>query len=110
MDSAQETSPVWFGHCVPKPPLSEFIQLFWYWKGHDAPFSQERILPAGVADLVIRTGNGRTSQSGISGPKSQSTLIERRAQDELLGVHFKIGGAFPFLGFPSDELHNADIT
>ena len=110
MDSARETPPVSSGYYLPKPSLSEFIQLFWYWKGHDAPYSQERILPAGMADLVIRIGSGRTSKSGISGPKSKSILIERRAQDELLGVHFKIGGVFPFLGFPSDELHDVDIT
>jgi len=110
MASAQETSPVSFAYYVPKPPLSEFIDVFWYWKGHDVLYSQERVLPTGVADLVIRIQSGRSSESGISGPKSQSVVIDRREQDEFLGVHFKIGGTFPFLGFPSDKLYNADIT
>jgi AraC-like DNA-binding protein len=110
MATAQEMSPVSFGYYVPKPPLSEFIEVLWYWKGHDVLYSQERILPIGVADLVIRIQSGRTSESGISGPKAQSVLIERRDQDEFLGVHFKIGGTFPFLGFPSDKLYNVDIT
>jgi AraC-like DNA-binding protein len=110
MAAAQELSPVSFGYYAPKPPLSEFIDVFWYWKGHDVLYSQERVLPTGVADLVIRIQSGQSSKSGISGPKSESILIERRRQDEFLGVHFKIGGTFPFLGFPSDKLYNVDIT
>jgi hypothetical protein len=46
----------------------------------------------------------------MTGPRSESFLIERRATDQLLGVHFKPGGAFPFLGFPYAELHNKQIT
>ncbi len=37
-------------------------------------------------------------------------IIGRHETNELLGVHFKAGGAFPFLGFPFGELHNAWLT
>ncbi|PYV42413.1 MAG: hypothetical protein DMG09_02570 [Acidobacteria bacterium] len=102
--------PVFFRHYVPKQPLSEFVGLFWYWRGHDVPCSKERILPMGTVELVINLGSGRSSESGISGPHSRSFIIERTFRDQLLGVHFKLGGAFPFLGFPFGDLHNLGIT
>jgi hypothetical protein len=64
----------------------------------------------GSVELVIQLNNPKVSQSGMTGPRSESFLIERRATDKLLGVHFKPGGAFPFLGFPYSKLHNKQIT
>jgi AraC-like DNA-binding protein len=37
-------------------------------------------------------------------------IITRQENNRLLGVHFRSGGAFPFLNFPSGELHNRWIT
>lgn len=110
-----ETSPrVFFQHYVPKTPLSEFVRFFWYWRGYwrgrTVPYSKERILPMGTVELVINLGSGWTAEAGISGPQSRSIIIERPAQDEFLGIHFNLGGAFPFLGFPSGDLHNLNIT
>jgi methylphosphotriester-DNA--protein-cysteine methyltransferase len=99
-----------FSHRVPGKPLSDFVKLFWYWTGHPQPLARERILPMGSVELVIQLNNPKVSQSGMTGPRSESFLIERRATDKLLGVHFKPGGAFPFLGFPYTELHNKHIT
>ena len=99
-----------FSHRVPGKPLSDFVKLFWYWIGHPQPHTRERILPMGSVELVIQLNNPRTSNSGMTGPRSESFLIERRATDKLLGVHFKPGGAFPFLAFPYTELHNKHIT
>lgn len=109
-DSTETTPPVFFQYYVPKKPLSEFVGVFWYWRGHAVPYSKERILPMGTVELVINLGSGRTSEAGISGPQSRSFIIERTAQDELLGIHFNLGGAFPFLGFPCGDLHNLNIT
>jgi AraC-like DNA-binding protein len=111
MATALETAgPIVSAYHVPAAPLSEFVELLWYWRSHDVPQSRERILPTGNAGLVINLGSGRTSDSGISGAKSQSFIIQRTAQDELMGIHFKRGGAFPFLEFPAGELHDLDIT
>ena len=90
--------------------LSDFVRLFWYWSGHPQPFARERILPMGTVELVIRLESGRTSHSGIAGPRSTPLIIERHAHHQLLGVHFQPGGAFPFLGFPFGEIHNTWIT
>jgi AraC-like DNA-binding protein len=101
---------VQISHRLPGKPLSDFVKLFWFWAGHPLPHVRERILPMGSVELVIKLNSSRTSDSGMTGPRSESFLIERSASDELLGVHFKPGGAFPFLGFPYSELHNNQIT
>src|SRR6266478_4632461 len=103
------TSPV-IRYYVPAKPLSQFVALFWYAEGHDAPYSKERFLPTGTVHFVIRLGSARASDSVISGPRSKSIIIERRSQDRLLGVHFRTGGAFPFLIFPLWDLHNLGIN
>ncbi len=110
MSTATAPFPVVFDYYVPRGPLSEFVGLFWYWRGHDMPYSKERVLPMGTAELVINLGTGRTAGAGISGPQSEFFVIERTVQDELLGIHFNFGGAFPFLDFPFGELHGLSVT
>jgi len=102
--------PVIFKHCVPPKPLSDFVNLFWYWAGHSQAHWKERILPLNTVELIINLARPRPSDSGISGPRSQSFIIDRHSTDELLGVHFRPGGAFPFLEFPFGDLHNRSIT
>jgi len=101
--------PMVLQHRKPGWPLSDFIELLWYCKGHNMPSSKERVLPMGTVELVIHLGNHGPSDSGISGARSRSMVIQRTAIDEMIGVHFKVAGAYPFLRFPSDELHNISI-
>ena len=103
-------SPIVFKLRQPVGPLAKFVEVFWYWSDHPRPFIQERILPMGTVELVIRLESARTSDSGIAGPRSLPTFITRQTTNQLLGVHFKPGGAFPFLGFPFGEIHNAWVT
>jgi AraC-like DNA-binding protein len=101
---------VFFQHYVPRRALAEFVAFFWYWRGHAAPGVPERILPMPTVELVINLDSGRTADAGITGPQSRSFIIEGTAQRELLGVHFRPGGAFSFLGCPCGELHNLNLT
>jgi AraC-like DNA-binding protein len=105
---AGETANSFCSH-FPQGPLGGFIERFWYWKGHTISHSLERILPTGTVELVIDLGSARASKSVVSGPRSKSLIIQRTAQDELLGIHFRPGGGFPFLKFPFGDLHNIDI-
>jgi len=93
----------------PQGPLGGFVERFWYWKGHTATHSLERVLPTGTVQLVLDLSSARPSNSLVTGPRSTSSIIQRTAQDELLGVHFKPGGAFPFLAYPLRELRNVQI-
>ena len=110
MKAEVEIAPITFKMARPVGSLSRFVEVFWYWSDHPRPFIHERILPMGTVELVIRLESPRTSESGIAGPRSMPLIIERHETNQLLGVHFKPGGAFPFLGFPFGELHNAWIT
>jgi AraC-like DNA-binding protein len=94
---------------VPGEPLADFVAVFWYWRGHSLARSTERVLPTGTMELVINLGpDGYTG--GVSGPHSEAFFIERTVDDELLGIHFKPGGAFPFLGVPAGDLRNGFVA
>jgi len=101
---------VCFQSYVPRKPLSDFVALLWYWRGHDSAHSCERILPTGTVDLVITLNRGEAFHAGLSGPKSRAFTIRRSTHDEFLGVHFVHAGAFLFLGVPSGELHNVSCS
>src|SRR5262245_13069 len=97
-------------HYVPGPPLSEFVELLWYFHGDEISNAKERVLPTGAVDLIIRLDSARTSHSAMQGPRTRSMVIQTSSRFELLGVHFKLGGAFPFLQLPVGELHNTSVT
>jgi AraC-like DNA-binding protein len=100
-----EPRPVFARHHAPRGPLADFVALFWHWRGHTSARSTERLLPMPTMELVFQLAGSRVG-GGVAGPHSEVFFIERSAQDELLGVHFKPGGAFPFLGVPAGDLHN----
>src|SRR5262245_60268639 len=106
----ETTSPVTYAHRAPAGPLSNLAGVLWYWSGYTTQFARERLMPMGTVELVIQLRNQRPSGSGLAGPRSESLIIERHATDEILGVHFKAGGAFPFLGCAFGELHNTSVT
>lgn len=109
--SREAERPPWsFSHYAPKGPLSEWVEIFWYGQGPDLLRGKEYVLPSGSVQLVIALGSGRTSDSGVCGTRSKPLLIENTGKDCLLGIHFRPGGAFPFLPFPSWELHNIGVT
>jgi len=109
---------------VPNPPLSEFVELLWFFRGPSRAHAKERLLPQGSAELVINLDEDliriydrdnlssyRTlSGSVICGPHSQFFVIDTSEQQSVLGVHFKPGGLFPFIGAPAAELHNLHVS
>ena len=106
----------------PGPPLSEFIKRFWLCS--DAPpHARERILPSGTIELVINLRDDEiriydpsnpdlcTRYSGaiLSGTYSRFFVIDPLQHASILGVHFRPGGAFPFLGAPAGELADTHV-
>ena len=107
---------------VPRPPLSSFIEHLWLLS--DAPaHSLERIFPSGKLELVInlnedeiRIHNGASGEpcarfSGVvvSGAYGRPFVIDTADQAFTMGVHFRPGGAPPFLTVPADELRDAHV-
>jgi AraC-like DNA-binding protein len=112
-----------FERHMPPPPLAGFVDYFWHVS--DAPaHARERILPNGTLELVfnlvedeVRIYDDSTAQpcrrlsgSVVSGVFRRFFVIDTREHACMLGVHFKPGGAFPFLRrVPPLELANSHL-
>jgi AraC-like DNA-binding protein len=58
--------------------------------------------------LVISLDENRMS-SGISGARSEFSLLDTSKPFSMIGVAFKPGGGFPFVNLPAGELHNLGV-
>lgn len=109
---------------VPASPLSHFVTQIWLYDGYAPAHVKERILPDGSIQMVINlredltrvydrknTNECRSLRgSVISGAHSEFVVIDTAEQASVIGVHFKPGGAFPFLRLPASELHNMHVS
>ena len=107
---------------IPAPPLSNFIEHFFYYEGYSAEHKMEKFLPDGSMDLLIdltdtpkklfhdEAGDTFTtySKSWLSGMKTEYILIDASVST-MIGIHFKPGGAYPFFALPVSELNNMTI-
>jgi len=113
---------MFFRAYYPNAPISDFVENFWAY-GFDSVCLRERIFPSGTFELVFNLrddeiriykdarSNGFQRYSGavISGPYAGPFITDTALESCVIGVHFKPGGAFPFLGVDADELHDRDI-
>jgi hypothetical protein len=90
----------------PPPPLSDFVDQLWIFEGSTWRQGKERVLPTGSMQLVVNLGEGDSGGPILCGAYSESFVIEMSSQASLIGVHFRPGGAFPFLPLTMGELHN----
>lgn len=109
----------------PGPPLSEFVDHFWLIERGQAP-RLEKILPSGTIELVVNLKNNeihihdaeqperyrRFDGAVFSGTYSRSFVCNALQHEAMMGVHFKPGGAFRFIGANASELTNthANLT
>ncbi len=112
-----------FDFYKPKPPLSKFVDSFWIYEGYKPEHKSERILPTGTLELVInlqqnellfydgerRESCSRFSGAIISGAHGRSLAPDTAQATCIIGVHFKPGGAFPFLGLPAFDLADTHV-
>jgi AraC-like DNA-binding protein len=104
------------------PPLDTCVERLWLLS--DAPaHSKERIAPSGTIDLGINLHENefriydpaqperckRFSGAVVSGTRRGPFVIDPRELVSVMGVRFRPGGAFPFLGVPASELADAHI-
>jgi len=107
---------------TPKPPLAEFVDCLWHFQGHRA--TRELALPKGTAELVInlrqdkiriysdiRDAQGqRFGGAIVSGTHSRYVVLAPALKVSVVGVHFRPGGATPFLGLPLSELADRHVN
>jgi AraC-type DNA-binding domain-containing proteins len=106
---------------VPIPPLSMFVDYFWYMEGYNSFHTWERTLPDGSADAIFvlqdesvrlldrRAGQMEPGYSVLCGPHSDYYAIDTAGKATVIGIHFKPGGARPFLKEPLQELLNSHV-
>ena len=111
-----------FNFYKPKPPLSKFVDCFWLYDGQAAA-QTERILPTGTFELAINLRQNQLSfydaecpencccYSGavVSGAHGRSFVPDASEEVSIIGVHFKPGGAFPFLRLPASDLADTHV-
>jgi AraC-like DNA-binding protein len=108
---------------IPGPPLSDFVDMFWFYEGGVPQHAKERVLPSGCAQLFVNLQEDRfrvydpqdqdkcISFRGclMSGPHSEFVVIDTANQASIIGIAFKPGGAFPFFNSPARGLHNLQV-
>ena len=107
---------------IPAPPLSNFIEHFFYYEGYHADHAMEKFLPDGSMDLLIDltdspkklfhneegTSYNTFNKSWVSGMKTEYILIDASVSN-MIGVHFRPGGCYPFFDLPMSELNNLTV-
>lgn len=108
----------------PPPPLADWVACFWLWDGFPAPAPRERALPSGTLDLVINLERDRLDffaderpeslvslpGSAVCGAHARYFVIATSPHTSVIGVHFKPGGAYPFLGVPAGEFEGRHVA
>lgn len=116
-------NPMVYRVYIPRPPLSDFVGMFWFYGGYAPAHARERVLPDGSMDLIIslrdeglrvfdRQNIDRCRSLDVcvvTGARSRFSIVDTAGQAPSMGVHFKPGGAFLFLGFPAGELRDAHV-
>jgi AraC-like DNA-binding protein len=107
----------------PPPPLGHFVELLWLYEGFRPAHSKERLLPTGTIEIVFDLREDRIltygrrekmqpfylSGSVVCGAHSEFFVIDTASQDGVMGVHFRPGGAYPFLKLPAGDIHNEHV-
>jgi AraC-like DNA-binding protein len=107
---------------APAPPLGDFVEQFWLCSGTTA-HPRAQLLPNGTIELVVNlredqiriqdpTRPDRCQQhSGavVAGAYGGSFVSEYTPHASIVGVHFRPGGASPFLGVPAGELADMHV-
>jgi AraC-like DNA-binding protein len=100
----------------PRPPLATYVDHFWLLEDYPAA-RIEKLLPDGGLELILNLGEPqflhelqdpsryRTfCESWVSGLRSQAILIGSPSLSNLIGVRFRMFGAYPFLHLPLHEI------
>ena len=94
---------------IPRPPLCDHVDFFWAFDAYGGSHARERVLPTATGELVVALGAQRSGPV-MCGAHSEAFVIDTASRPALIGVHFKPGGAVPFLKAPADELSNARVS
>jgi hypothetical protein len=122
-DSVRIKVCMFFRRYNPASPLAEFVDHLWVYKAFQIPQLKERIFPTGTFEIVFNLQDDelriyqaaqpeqcmKLSGAVVSGPYEGFFLTDTAEEAAVMGVHFKPGGAFPFLGASADDVADMHI-
>ncbi|HKR37360.1 MAG TPA: DUF6597 domain-containing transcriptional factor [Steroidobacteraceae bacterium] len=108
----------------PAPPLSSFIDQFWYVRGYDPDRKRQSALPTGSVDLTFNLAADdlwvfanaadhvgmRFDGAVVHGAQSRYFVLDARRDVHVIGVHFLPGGGAALLGVRAQELTDRHIA
>ena len=109
---------------IPAPPLSNFVDYFWLVEGEPRESRNGWIVPSGTMEIVVNLREDeiriheearpdrwkRFSGAVVSGAYSSPFACDTTQRQTVFGVHFKPGGAYPFLGALPGELTDTHVN
>jgi AraC-like DNA-binding protein len=103
---------------IPSPPLNAYIEDLYYLDG-PAAYARQKVLPVASSNLMINLGNSfdvyepdqakpfiTCTDSWWVGIWCTYHRVDWPPNVQFFGVHFKPGGAYPFLGLPLSEMNS----
>lgn len=108
----------------PTPPLSAFIDQFWYARGYDPDRKRRSALPTGSVDLTFNLASDdlwafasaadrvgmRFDGAVVHGAQSRYFVLDARRDVHVIGVHFRPGGGAALLGVSAQELTDQHVA
>jgi AraC-like DNA-binding protein len=107
-----------YARYIPSPPLDSYIDDLYYLDG-PAPYPRQKVLPVASSNLMLNLGSSfdvyepdqaepfiTCTDSWWVGIWSTYHSVDWPLNVQFFGVHFKPGGAYPFLQLPLSELNS----
>ncbi|RCV90154.1 helix-turn-helix domain-containing protein [Billgrantia montanilacus] len=104
---------------APCPALRQYVQCYWLARGRvgGEPAGVELLHPDGAAGLLFnfggaleRDGERMRGNCWVEGPKRHTARLAVGETLDLLGVHFRPGMAYPFVGEALSALVGGELT
>ena len=108
----------------PAPPLSAFIDQFWYACGYAPDRKRQTALPTGSIDLTFNLAGEdlwvfadaadrvgmKFAGAVVHGAQSRYFVLDARRDIHVVGVHFRPGGGAALLGVGAQELTDRHVA
>jgi len=122
LDLAMDNLKMTYRCSIPSPPLTCYIDDLYYWSG-PAPYLCQKVLPASSFNLMVNLGYPfkvyepnraepliTCTESWLVGLWKTCHIVDWPLHVQFFGIHFKPGGAYPFLRFPLSELNGQVVS
>jgi|HubBroStandDraft_6_1064221.scaffolds.fasta_scaffold93204_3 AraC-like DNA-binding protein len=101
---------------IPCPPLNQFIESLWYYEAPTPCHAVDRMMPSGELGVILNLRDDRLTVSGeifrgalVAGAATKPFLLETAQQTLSMGIVFRPGGAFSFLGPPVSKMRDCSV-